>query len=298
MGIYGQLSNSMHDLEECQFYITDLCGVSCRGCITYNNWLWGHHLDLDPDTDAKMRQWAEHVNFDLISVLGGEPLLHPNLDRWLSVIQELWPRAELWITTNGERARDLRVELAQWIDQGWGLEISAHRPELDRELFDLLPQWFGGQWQPYDDKDPWCQRRLVREGRVIVELNRADQFYTQPWRMANGEITWDRVRDPRPQWQHCPARTCHYMVQGRLYACPQQAILPRLSQRARIDSQYLDLAQRDWGLEPRDYHRVGELVEPRDQCGLCAWAEPQQHTLDKIRGTKVIPLVPLSRTDQ
>jgi hypothetical protein len=274
-------------LPECQFYITDLCGLSCQGCITYNDRHWGQHIALTEEIRRDLDVWSQHVTFDTISVLGGEPLMHPDLAAWLELIQALWPKVPRWITTNGVRLLDLHDSIRGYLAQGWCLEVSAHTPELYQRLSRDLAPALELEYLPWDSG---CFELLDTVGRVRARVVRSTEFHTQPWQWQEGEVTWPQgLGDPDEQWLCCPARTCHYMIGSRLYACPQQALLPRISAQGRVTAQHRLLASEDWGLTVADQDRVHELQQPRNQCGFCDWSHQRQHTLTPM-GSKLIPL--------
>jgi MoaA/NifB/PqqE/SkfB family radical SAM enzyme len=89
-----------------EFYITNVCNLTCQGCNRFNNYKfsgfqrWNDYKDL-------YTQWATELDIGNISILGGEPLLHPEFMLWLTEIRKLWPRTPLSTVTNGYRLNQI-----------------------------------------------------------------------------------------------------------------------------------------------------------------------------------------------
>lgn len=126
-----------------EFYITNVCNFNCDNCNRLNNYYfsghekWGEYLEV-------YRQWSDKIDFENITILGGEPTLNPDLKKWIAGLHQLWPAAKITILTNGSN-------LKYWHQRGLfdllaetqaGLEITLHnrhrRAELIREVESYL----------------------------------------------------------------------------------------------------------------------------------------------------------------
>ena len=68
-------------------YITHHCTLNCIHCNTFNNFNFKGSVDWLAERD-NYKNWSEKVTSDNIGVLGGEPLLHPNLEQILRDISD------------------------------------------------------------------------------------------------------------------------------------------------------------------------------------------------------------------
>ena len=97
-------------LKYTEIYITNVCSYSCTHCQSLNNFAFkGHHL------------WEEHlaeytalsntIDIDQIQIIGGEPTLNPEFEKWVDGISKLWPESKLQIATNGSRLDKLTSQI-------------------------------------------------------------------------------------------------------------------------------------------------------------------------------------------
>ena len=114
--------------------LTDRCNARCAWCIERSGWHPTHHAS-----------WLELVEQMLAShktniiLLGGEPTLHPQLDKIVQALRGAGRRP--WMTTNGTRmTRD-------WVTRNlrglFGINLSIHHyePKRNEEITGLSLQW-------------------------------------------------------------------------------------------------------------------------------------------------------------
>ena len=108
--------------KQIEFYITNVCNYNCDNCNRLNNYYFSGH-EAWGDYEAVYQRWSERIEFGRITVLGGEPLLHPSLDQWILGLRRFWPRANIRINTNGTRLR-------YWYRRGFFDLLSSNDIEL------------------------------------------------------------------------------------------------------------------------------------------------------------------------
>lgn len=88
-------------MQQVEMHVMDACNLNCRGCTHYS-----------PIFENKVPKFEEKMNdvrilkekIDTIVrffILGGEPLLNPELDKYIKEIRNMLPYTELYIVTNG-----------------------------------------------------------------------------------------------------------------------------------------------------------------------------------------------------
>ena len=81
-------------------HITDHCNLNCRGCGHFSNLCEPNFLDLDAfRTD--MAAMAAKLRIEQIYLLGGEPLLHPQVSEFIREAREHFPETRIYVVTNG-----------------------------------------------------------------------------------------------------------------------------------------------------------------------------------------------------
>ena len=114
-----------------EFYITNVCNLDCRGCNRFNNYNFKGHSYWD-DTADEIEKWSKRLDLPRITILGGEPTLNPDLEKWCSNLRRLWPMAVIMIQTNGTYQRP--EHLTFWEKYKVGFGLSLHDPKTADKL--------------------------------------------------------------------------------------------------------------------------------------------------------------------
>ena len=289
-----------YHLPELTIYITDTCSMSCSGCITFNNLALGSHRRLDDQVRTRMTSWAGLCSVEQITILGGEPLQNPELDSWMALVEELWPQSRHSLVTNGLLLESRTEEICSWIERGWDLEVSSHTPEHYEQALAWWQTLLAALEQParhriIDDDEGRTHYWEDHEGRPMMQIGERWQFYQSLFRVEEGQIHWGALTSARRTWNLCPARECRHLVDGVMYRCPIQALMPTLNQRFEIAGPAGELASLDLGFDPLEPRSslslwMQTLNTPQKQCSLCEWPRPRQvledPTAKKIRVIK------------
>lgn len=82
-------------------HVTDHCNLNCRGCDHYSSISDPHFADIN-QTARELERLAElFEDIQRIYLLGGEPLLHPQVDDFVRETRRIFPSAKLCVMTNG-----------------------------------------------------------------------------------------------------------------------------------------------------------------------------------------------------
>lgn len=130
-------------LQYLEFHLTNRCNLNCAGC--------SHFIPLVPGKEEvdfeelkrdlkRLKKLAGHIS--VIRIMGGEPMLSPDLSECCSLIRELYPYAYVRIATNGALlAGNLKNELVQTIKkENIVLDITCYPPFYHKydEILDSL----------------------------------------------------------------------------------------------------------------------------------------------------------------
>lgn len=125
-------------IESLEYHIADHCNLNCAGCSHFSPlakpWL------VDPGDFE--REWKEVADCGLqikrIRILGGEPLLHPELGYMLKCVRCLFPNSDINVVTNGILLQKRKGELLPvFIRNDISLTISCY-PGLNIDYVELL----------------------------------------------------------------------------------------------------------------------------------------------------------------
>ena len=92
-------SEGLVRLRKLEIYLTNGCNLKCRFCSHFNPYRKG--IVPTESLIGSMETWSKKVSPKKFGILGGEPLLHPELDSIVRKARECWSQARLILTTNG-----------------------------------------------------------------------------------------------------------------------------------------------------------------------------------------------------
>jgi organic radical activating enzyme len=196
-----------------EFYITNVCNLSCRGCNRFNDLNFKGH-QLWADHAEAYEAWAKRLDLPRITIIGGEPTLNPDLELWVSNLRRLWPEAVIMIQTNGTYQRP--EHLTFWDKYRVGFGLSLHDPATADEL-----------------KAKWKHHAGEIEAYVFHQntLLKKDDYYVL------------HQSNPVRAFAACDMKHDHTMYQGKLYKCPAMSNLPDFDQQfdLRLDDRQREL---------------------------------------------------------
>lgn len=175
-----------------EYHVTDHCNLRCDHCCSYSPILKKWFADPDVFT-ADLLAVRRVVRPEFLKIVGGEPLLHPELERLLAVAHELQVGARVQLTTNGLLLR--RLSPRSW-DSIQMLSVSLYpEPALPKDLIRYIA-------------------RQAARRNIEVSWKTQDKFTCLDREsLATAEETRDIYAD-------CWIRhRCHSIRNGRFYSC-------------------------------------------------------------------------------
>ena len=231
-----------------EFYITNQCNLACTNCNRFNDHDFRGHYSWEDSADA-VEAWSQRINAPLLTIIGGEPSLHPGLETWVANLRGLWPDTEIMIQSNGTNAR-LARELDLWnkYRTGWG--ISVHQPQMRPAL---EKQWF-----------------------PVINGFFENTEFTPAAVIPYGDSFAVHHSNPVTAFNACTMRTSHTIFRGQLYKCPVMAVLPEFrtqqsvimnERQEQLLSQYQPLSADCTEQQLTDF--VNTRHQPIAQCEFC-----------------------------
>jgi organic radical activating enzyme len=170
----------MYTLDFCEVYITNVCNLNCTHCNRFNNFAFAGHSRWE-DYQHDYQQWAKKVNFNSISILGGEPLSNPDFLNWMHGIATVWNSAEISILTNGtqlDRWPSLYKEIKKYNGRVT-VVISEHSPQHWLDAIGNVKNFLQGTIENQEHKT-WKQSYDSIKDSSWPDCNTPDDFYTLP----------------------------------------------------------------------------------------------------------------------
>lgn len=172
--------------------ITDCCNLNCKSCLFASNLVQGaQHVDI-----KILRQDADRMSqlfFDIpwIRILGGEPLMHPDIIEVLQLYRKYFPESEIDLCTNGLLISKMNYEFWNCIrKERISIHISGYKP-----VYHLLNQ--------IDS--------ILKEQQVPYAILRRDKFLKY--------YTKESTNDMQKSFEKCIASGCYEVYKGRISTC-------------------------------------------------------------------------------
>lgn len=281
-----------HIPNKVDFYITNVCNLTCEGCNRFNNYDfrgWQRWSDYADD----YARWSKLVTLRAITIMGGEPFLNPTLPEWVSGLNQLFG-IEVQVLTNGTRFPYVKNLYETLLYQSPvsnaknHIGVSLHNPEqyprLDSEIRDFLQ----GPIQVYDKTD-WrnpfkSDHFYIDKNKVIVNVYVIDKFSNSSltkvavpnsdtksvFRLHNSNVAQAHNNCSFSQFKS------YHFIRGKLYKCAPAALLPEFDQQHNIDISDNDrvLINSYRPLSPdnfEEYHQefFENIDKPIPQCKFC-----------------------------
>lgn len=298
-------------LKYTEIYITNVCNYSCTHCQSLNNFAFKGHQLWDEYSD-EYTALSDLIDFDTIQIIGGEPTLHPEFEKWVDNISKLWPQSKLQIATNGTRLNRLTKEIYQILLKNRGtLWITCHDIQLYDEFLNFSKTFLDTVVSDTFTDNDWkseykrsktdttvelktVSRKLIDKNGVEVILDWSQAFVPSVIDIQDDQtLIMKYNNDPVQAHEICGFKTCHQVNKGKLYKCPLVSVLPDFLDQFDVamssDDRSLALAYEPLTIDADVSAFVDAISNPIPQCKFC----PIDYTRHKFVGTeKKIKIVP------
>jgi hypothetical protein len=247
----------MKSIRHLETHLVHSCNLSCESCSHYSN--QGHKGILSlAEAERWMNLWDRRLSPHTFSLLGGEPTIHPDLTGFVALARRHWPAAHLRLVTNGfflHRHPALPAFLKR--DPNACIYLSIHHdgPEYEeklRPILELLRSW-------------------VRDYGIRVEFYQSFKNWTRRYQGSGNTMEPFRDGQPRQSWEHCPAKYCPQLFEGKIWKCAPLAYLKLQDAKYRLSDSWKPYLQYQ-PLEPGcTDEQLAEffLCEEEPSCGMC-----------------------------
>ena len=121
--------------------ITQVCNLSCVGCTNYSDLYHKGYITWDQGKQ-QLEKWLDIIDIPDFGIMGGEPLINPQVKKWLVGVRELMPASQIRFTTNGllipkhTDIINLMHDLGNIV-----FKITVHTPE-NKQLLNIIDNIF------------------------------------------------------------------------------------------------------------------------------------------------------------
>ena len=248
-------------LEKIDIHITDHCNLNCKGCNHFSPISKEFYLDTE-EYSRDIERLAKLSNGEIgkIFLIGGEPLLHPQLKDFFTITRRNFPNSRIIIITNGilllkqdntfwEACKNSKVEI--WLSQ--------YHLNLD---YDLMKQtaakysvFFGNTTDIGEDSNNWYKWKLD----------------------LNGE------QNPDSAYKNCVLKKCVALKHGKVFTCCTSA---HIDQFNNYFNKNLELSEDDY-VDIYKANSFDEIIQKiSNPIPFCKYCKPAQWEYTKWEHSK------------
>jgi len=231
------------ELHRLVVHLTDHCNLNCKGCTHFSNIAKPAYADVG-QFDAEFTQLAKVFSgIKEIYLLGGEPLLHPQLTEFLPIARAHFPNSVIKLMSNGV--------LVPKMDEGFWKALAASRIVLVCDLYPIgLPV-------------EQIEELARRHGVELEWTDPRGEFFKLP-------LDLEGTQDPEHSFQVCGAvNNCPLLRNGRLYPCAYIAYIDVFKDRFGVEG--MEPTEKDsisiYDAEPYEVYEF--LRNPVPWCRFC-----------------------------
>ncbi|MBC9783736.1 radical SAM protein [Heliobacterium chlorum] len=174
-----------------EFHVTDHCNLNCKACSHFCPIADEHFLSLNEHLRDMSRLAEIFENIGQIRILGGEPLLHPNVSEFIKTTRQFFPHSYITLVTNGI--------LLPKMEDDFYKTLKTYQVGLDISIYPIAGL----------KKDALLVK--AKEYDISISIREANEFFVSL--NPNGDS------DIKSTFEHCWLTQCIFLRNGKIYHC-------------------------------------------------------------------------------
>ena len=212
-------------LDFLEVMVMRTCNLSCNGCTTFSDLTYKGFTSWDTGK-SWIEPWLDRIDIKAIGVMGGEPLINPEIRQWITGIRELLPNAQIRFVTNGlllEKNWDI-VSLLDKVGNSV-LKISYHvnNPLLDNTIERIFNSY---NWEPITE---FGIDRYKNQNGTRFQIAKPTKFLKTFRNDYNNMMPHNN--NPADAFDICVQQRCPLLYKGKIYKCGTLGLTPELIER-------------------------------------------------------------------
>ncbi|MDR2803825.1 MAG: radical SAM protein [Treponema sp.] len=212
--LYGYIArNKKQELLHFDVHIAEQCNLNCVGCLHFSTLAPKQFIDLEKyENDCKrIAELSSGGCMDYIELLGGEPLLNPQIVEIMKISRSYFPQCTIRIATNGTLLKNQTDEFWESCHtNNISITVSVYPVNIDYDfIFDKVNR-----------HDVRIDFRADIEIMPKVLQNRSLSRVLKWLRLP---MNIDGRQNLLKNNALCPLSNCFQLVEGKLYKCARTA---------------------------------------------------------------------------
>jgi organic radical activating enzyme len=252
----------MYKIYRLDLMIAYSCNLSCAGCISISD-IKRSGIEPTESLITSINKWKLVLEPAIISIFGGEPCLHPDLQYICDQVRKAWPKSTIRLITNGYLLDNF--DLSKWFNfEPIEIQVSIHRKDHEAIINEKIKNIL-------NYKSPWTVTKHGKEfrehkqiswthGKTTIYKSIFNDF-VMPYKKNKGTFApWNS--DPAEAIKICGSPSTPILYKGKLYKCPPVANIIDIVKENWFDYSAIDV---DDDIETF----VKNIGRPESVCGQC-----------------------------
>ena len=253
--------NKIHNIG---FHIADHCNMNCANCAHFSPLASPHFPDkyeLTKDL-TRLSKLTKHKSLDVISIMGGEPLLNPDVIYYMIITRKLFPKTHITLMTNG-------LLLPKMSKEFWET-LKSYKIVL------VVSKYMPQKWYKNIEK-------LIKKHKCEELFGYAENPLFNCVTFIKNTLSKKSGHTSKEAWDFCPTKNTYLVLNNsRLYPCSICAFLHILENRFNEGFSIVDTKD-GINIHNNSYKEIIKfLKQPKETCKYCDFT-----AFDKIYFPKV-----------
>ncbi len=251
--------DSFRKLDKIQFEIdiTEHCNLNCKSCTQFSSISPAGFIDID-EMEKDLNRLGEVFAgvCERIYLIGGEPLLHPEIEKCIRIARNAFPVGDISVFTNGALLKTMKESFWNICnDMGVNIIVTKYPIGIDYDELIRIADGYGVSISFFNDPD-WYK------------------FMTSIGLDING------LQDVKQSFERCwEANNCIKLKHGRLFTCTRPAAISKFN--AYFDKNLI-VDSKD-SIDIYQEHNADEVLEflshPIPFCRYCDFSSRRRKSL-------------------
>ena len=219
-----------------------------------------------------MKRWSKIIQPDTLTIIGGEPLIHPRIYDVLLHARKCFPKSRIELATNGllfSKKPKLKETIEKIGNVSINLSLHNSNPEVKDKIYQLLKHYIlDKKWRKLD-------RYNWKKGSLRAEIIPETEMWQEYRKVINGKLKPYNDNNPKASYSACGVNIFPIVYNGRMYKCPPISMLrTHLEKFDRLEDpdwqtylKYKGISYRD---SKTDIDRfMKNIHQPHSVCGMC-----------------------------
>jgi organic radical activating enzyme len=258
---------SKFQLPFVEMQVTQVCNLSCLGCSNYADLKHTGYLRWD-EGRREIESWLDRMDIGDFGIMGGEPLINPELKQWITGLRKLLPGSTIRFSTNGELL-DKHLDVLETAHEvgNFVFKITAHQhSERVEAVIEKIFNMY--KWEPVFEFGIY---RFRTGNNLRFQVNRPQTFLKYYKNDYANMMPYNS--DPKESFDICMQQRCPLMFEGRMYKCSTLGGLNQTLDRFKITDPAWD-PYRNYSISPGSSARDIEAFlknygKPHQVCSMC-----------------------------